>query len=323
MRFGLPGGRGSLDPGAAVTTLDLARTAEKQGYDWLWLSEEHFGATSGATRRSRPSVLVLAAATAAVTEKVRIGFSCLFPSLHDPIRLAEDIATLDRLSAGRIDLGIGWPSDLYMKAFGRQPRTGDVAAALEAMLAYWSKKPIEVEGRTYTVEPGLVQMPAPPILVQAHDEASIAWAAARNYRLLLSAFQTDTSIQTSLTAFEARGGRVADSPVAKFCLVAPTDAQARELAWPLVTALCDRLRKSGLEEQANKNIAGSDLDPEHFYRETAIIGSPATVIGRIEELKQIGVRCINLRPSFWGSCPLPVQQNTTKLFAEAVMPHVR
>ena len=82
--------------------LRLIRRAEELGYDTIWLTEHHF-ADDGYS----PSIIPIAAAIAALTERVRIGFNLLLLPLHNAIRVAEDIATLDVLSNGRIDPGFG------------------------------------------------------------------------------------------------------------------------------------------------------------------------------------------------------------------------
>jgi alkanesulfonate monooxygenase SsuD/methylene tetrahydromethanopterin reductase-like flavin-dependent oxidoreductase (luciferase family) len=101
MRFDLSGCGAGLDE-SANTLLKLGPWAESLGYDGLWLNEEHFGQNS----RVCLSPILLAMALAMRTRTIRIGFSVLVLPLYQPIRLAEEVATLDILSEGRVDLGI-------------------------------------------------------------------------------------------------------------------------------------------------------------------------------------------------------------------------
>lgn len=92
-----PHSRGDLDPRGAVPTLELARVADELGYECLWFGEQQLNAAGSGHQRSP---VVVAAAAAAVTRRIRLGFSFLLPALHDPVRLAGDIATLDMGSSG-------------------------------------------------------------------------------------------------------------------------------------------------------------------------------------------------------------------------------
>ncbi|MGR9092869.1 MAG: LLM class flavin-dependent oxidoreductase, partial [Gammaproteobacteria bacterium] len=83
-------------------TLEQIAWAETIGYDDVWLTEHHFCEDGHA-----PSILALAAAIAVRTQTIRIGTSVLLLPLHDAVRVAEDGATVDILSNGRFELGVG------------------------------------------------------------------------------------------------------------------------------------------------------------------------------------------------------------------------
>lgn len=76
--------------------------AEQMGFEDVWLSEHHFFEDNYS-----PSMLPIGCAIAARTKKIRIGTSVLLLPLHDPVRVAEDAVTLDVISGGRLELGLG------------------------------------------------------------------------------------------------------------------------------------------------------------------------------------------------------------------------
>src|SRR5215813_5681893 len=82
--------------------LDLTVKAEELGYDTVWLSEHHFIEDGYSS-----SLLPIAAAIAARTKKIRIGTSVVLLPFQNPIRIAEDGATVDVISGGRFDFGVG------------------------------------------------------------------------------------------------------------------------------------------------------------------------------------------------------------------------
>src|SRR5690606_26203264 len=79
------------------------RQAEEQGLDGVWLAETHF--TPERSMLSAP--LIMAAAIAGATKRLRIGTSVLLLPLRNPLEMAEQVATLDHVSQGRFEFGVG------------------------------------------------------------------------------------------------------------------------------------------------------------------------------------------------------------------------
>lgn len=138
--------------------LDQLVWAEQIGFDSVWLTEHHFS-DDGYT----PSPLVVAAAIGARTSRMRIGTNLMLLPLHDPVRLAEDAATVSLLTGGRFDLGLGLGyREVEFDYFGRKlsHRPSLMEEGIEVIRAAWSGEPVHHHGRHFRVD-GLPVRPVP------------------------------------------------------------------------------------------------------------------------------------------------------------------
>ena len=167
--------------------LDLIAHAETLGFDTIWLTEHHF-ADDGYS----PSILPLAAAIAARTERVRIGFNLLLLPLHNAIRVAEDIATVDVLSGGRIDVGVGQGYARHeFEGYGvdRSERLRRFVEGLDVLHGLWTEDTFTYHGEHYDIEgarlqPKPVQLPTPPLWIGATSLPGVRRAGRRGANLL-------------------------------------------------------------------------------------------------------------------------------------------
>lgn len=183
MRFGysIPSNQGFAD---VHELIDLAVQAEALGFDSVWASEHLFHSSYIAERLdNRPyfEPLTILTAVAAATTKVRLGTSVLVLPWHDPPRLGKTVATLDHLSDGRVDLGIGVAmtedefENLGVDFKTRGRRTDDLLGALQAL---WTQETPEYAGAFYKYSgqkfsPKPKQTPYPPILVGGTSKAAL------------------------------------------------------------------------------------------------------------------------------------------------------
>jgi alkanesulfonate monooxygenase SsuD/methylene tetrahydromethanopterin reductase-like flavin-dependent oxidoreductase (luciferase family) len=143
--------------------LDMAEWADRLGFVIIVLSEHH-----GSDDGYLPSPLAMAAAIAARTKQARIRIAALIAPFHDPLRVAEDVAVVDLLSNGRLDLVVanGYvPGEFAM--FGcelsdRVPRTTETVATLKQA---WTGEPFEFRGRTVQIRPTPAQPGGPPVIL--------------------------------------------------------------------------------------------------------------------------------------------------------------
>jgi alkanesulfonate monooxygenase SsuD/methylene tetrahydromethanopterin reductase-like flavin-dependent oxidoreductase (luciferase family) len=158
-----------------ATALAQCEWADRLGFVSVTLSEHH-----GSADGYLPSPLVMAAAIAARTQNLRLLIAALIAPLHDPIRIAEDLAMVDVISEGRLIpvLSAGYVESEF-KTFGKDLR--DRGRAMERIVALleraWSGEPFEYRGVTVRVTPRPVQRPRPPIWLGGSSEAAARRAA--------------------------------------------------------------------------------------------------------------------------------------------------
>ncbi|MBW1886566.1 MAG: LLM class flavin-dependent oxidoreductase, partial [Deltaproteobacteria bacterium] len=127
-----------------------------------------------------PSPLVYAAAIAGRTSQIRIRISALILPLHDVLRVAEDVAVVDNISNGRIELVVAGgflPSEFAMFERSLSERGRRVEEGVALLKQAWTGEPFEYEGRELRVTPRPVQRPHPPILLGGSSESAARRAA--------------------------------------------------------------------------------------------------------------------------------------------------
>jgi alkanesulfonate monooxygenase SsuD/methylene tetrahydromethanopterin reductase-like flavin-dependent oxidoreductase (luciferase family) len=123
--------------------------AERLGFDSIWMTEHHF-CDDGYT----PSPLVMAGAIGSRTRRLRIGTNLMILPLHNPVRIAEDAATLSLLTAGRFDLGVGIGyRELEFNEFGRElkQRPSLMEEAIEIIRRAWAGDAVSFDGKRFKV----------------------------------------------------------------------------------------------------------------------------------------------------------------------------
>ena len=149
----------------------LVDAAEEMGLDGVWLAELHFNPV----RSVLSSPIIVASSIATRTERLRIGMAVHVLPLSNPLRIAEEVATVDQISEGRFEFGVGRSGfarsyDLYGVPYVESRER--FREALDIILEAWKGEPFSYDGDFYTFEGAIVspqpyQQPHPPLRIAA------------------------------------------------------------------------------------------------------------------------------------------------------------
>jgi alkanesulfonate monooxygenase SsuD/methylene tetrahydromethanopterin reductase-like flavin-dependent oxidoreductase (luciferase family) len=276
---------------------DLAVKAEDFGLDEIWVSEHHFSPFSQSA-----SVLPILANLAARTTRVRIGPASVLLPLHDPVHVAEDLATIDLLSGGRLNLGLarGGPFPLQYKHFHVAPEDARARAdeAADLLLRLIAERNVTFEGRWHrthelTVEPRLLQS-ALPVWIASATKETIIEAAGRGWHLMAGHAWSNDMVRGLLDLYgeACHGSSDPHLMILRTACIADTDAEALAIARPAVARFLVRMR-----QRAGSDAPPSADDIERVLK-TAIVGSPETCRRRVAELcAALPVASLVLKPA--------------------------
>ena len=153
------------DPGLSKPYAELVEEVresvvamEQLGFDYVWLGEHHLGLEGFG---NSPNPLLVAADLANHTSKIRIAFGAVIPTLWHPLRLAEDVAVLDHLTKGRIEVGFGrgpWPRDTVPFHPNADPRDeatsrGLMRENIEVLQKAWTEDVFSHQGSNWVIPP--------------------------------------------------------------------------------------------------------------------------------------------------------------------------
>jgi probable F420-dependent oxidoreductase len=163
---------------------EICRRAEDLGYSSLWSFQRTLypaDASIPVVYRSVHDPLAVSAYVAAVTERARIGLAVVNLPFYAPLVLSKALTSIDVLSDGRLDvgLGLGWNPDEFTAAGADITERGARAEEfVEALRATWGPDPVSHKGKHYEIPPGIVepkpvQQPGPPVLLGANAEPAL------------------------------------------------------------------------------------------------------------------------------------------------------
>lgn len=275
-------------PGAAdaQSLARQAHRAETLGYHSFWVPESHF--RTAQNPHAIPEPLMWLAAVAGSTQRLRLATTSFLLPLRNPLQAAEQVAVLDRLSGGRVILGIGRGySAPMLRAFDVEPREKRslLEASLQRMIDAWSGRPVSAGGPAQdevVLDPLPVQKPHPPIWMAAFGPKALDQAGRLGLPYLASPVEPLAVLAHNYArhrqALAEHGRPVPDEvPVMRTVFVTDDAAETRTL-------------RAALQEQA---VRIGRLPEATDIEDWCIVGEAAYVTERVLEYRErLGVTCL-------------------------------
>lgn len=315
-------------PVTYAEVFEQAALAEDLGFEALWLAEHHFGAQQGVA--SQP--LLVAFAAAERTRRIKVGTSLIVLPLHHPLDIAEQLATLDLLTGGRLSIGFGSGSSAKEFAgfgveFSPQERHGRLRESLTLLERAWQGEPFSFTGRFFQVpEARLAPRPERQLRdfawLGAAGPPTAALAGEFGYGLQLPRGRPADDYLPAIDAYRAArlahghpatGDRVA---IARCIYVGADDDRALVEAGPSIERFYGRSKAA---------TPGSPVPPVHdlIGRLHFIVGGPERCAREVAALGEVtGLTHLSLQPT-WEGLPHELSTASLRRFGEEVLPRLR
>ena len=324
--------------------LEQVDAAERWGLDAMWLGELHFAPD----RSLLAAPLTIAAALAGRTRRIKLGLAVQVLPLGHPLRFAEEAATVDQVSRGRLIFGVGRSGvvrtyDTFGVPYGESRER--FIETLDIIRLAWTRPSFSYSGKYFRFEevavvPRPYQAPHPPIRVAANTADTFPMIGTLGYPMFASARHVTWDELGPLVRAYREAYRAAGHPgegavfVSAPTYLAASDAQAAAEAEPSIMAfyryqarlLADSAARSGTVAAARASRA-ERLRTMTFAQAAsrhAVVGAPDAVARRLRELQdELGLDGILAELNCGGLIPHPKVMNALRLLCDEVMPRFR
>lgn len=336
----LPPQIGRSEAQAYSDTLAEIALADTLGYHCAWLVEHHF--MRGYSHSSKPELML--AALSQRTRHIRLGHAIIPLPLHHPVHVAERVATLDILSGGRLEIGIGRGfSPREYAVFGAEMGHSRelVEESLDILQLSFGPSPVTYAGRHYRLEaldivPHVVQQPRPPLWTAAVSPETYPWAAERELGVLAGPFKPWFMVRHDIGNYRAAWHGAAapriGMTIGVLCLA--DGKRAHALAKPAFTWFYRELFKTALPVLEKLYPSYEQIHEIGRFRQLiklgvdfgladaaglTVVGDPGECIAKLRKYADAGVT--HLLCAFGaGAVESAVVCESLELFAREVMP---
>ena len=331
---------GMTDAQVYEEAIEQSVAADELGFKCVWFAEHHFSQVGMV-----PDPLILCAAVAQKTKRIRLGTAISIMPFHNPVRLAEQAAMVDVLSGGRLDLGVGRGSQpREFSGFGAKPSESreQLKEGLEIVDRLLRGETVTYEGKFYSckdavIHPAPLQRPRPPIWVAGTSLETYTYAGENGFLIMASAGFTGPDVFKEKfglweDALAARGDDTSNLPRALLhhlhvCeagedVGARYDQVAEAEGWYLnYRANVNKVALPGEEGSHLKRNWSYELDVRKIIDGGGVVGAVDKVIEEIRRLRDdYGVNDVLVGP--WRGPSSKEVTRSLELFAKEVMPAI-
>ena len=323
----------------------LVDAAEEWGLDEAWLSEVHFAPTR--TVLSSPAVIASSIATR--TERLRVGTAVSVLPLGNPLRIAEEMATVDQIAEGRFDFGIGRSAfprayDVYGIPYGES--RGRFEESLEIILEAWKGEPFSYNGEYFQIEsahisPTPYSQPHPPLRVAATTEETFPRMGQRGMPIFVGLRGMDVNdLRANLAKYRAawhESGHPGDGNVSlRIPIYAGETAQAAlEEPSESIHAYFNRMTSLYRDSAGRAGTEGTELRQgrgdrlatltfEEMLESKVAFGSAEGLVDRLSKLEEdLGLNSVIAELNPGGLIPPDRVMRSAEILAKDVAPHFK
>jgi len=322
---------------AFAEALAQVEAADRWGLDAIWLAEIH----QQARRSVLTAPLTVASAIAARTHRIKIGTGVQVLPLCHPLRLAEETATIDQISNGRLLFGVGRsgnPRSYVAYGVPYSESRERFLETLEIIKRAWTQPTFSYEGKYYSFNnasavPQPYQKPCPPIRVAAASEETFPSLGEAGYPIFVAVRNGSLSglapdLKAYREAYKTAGHPGEGEVYLRLTLhIADNDRQALDEAETSIMSgyrtLSKRLENSPNRRRAAEAQAVKTISYEEVRRDKVIIGGPESVADRLQQLhEELGLNGILAELNFGALIPPAPMTRSLQLLCEKVMPRL-
>jgi alkanesulfonate monooxygenase SsuD/methylene tetrahydromethanopterin reductase-like flavin-dependent oxidoreductase (luciferase family) len=328
-------GKNKTQAEAFEESFNQVAAAEQLGMDSVWLAEHHFSPD----RSVLASPMIIASAIAARTSRIRIGLAVQVLPLTNPLRVAEEAATVDHISKGRFDFGVG-RSGLTKYYQGYNVPYGESRArfleALDIILKGWRQERFSHEGQYFsfenvTVVPKPYQQPHPPLRVALASPDTFTLIGSMGHPVFVSANTPIPQLRERLALYrkareEAGHAGPADIALRLPAYVAETAEQARSepeasTRHAIEYGATELITTAASHETAERLQRMATVPYDDILRQRVMYGTPEAVVDRLRMFQEeLGISSVVLEVNYGGQIPYERVLKSIRLLTEKVMP---